>query len=178
MDSLFHFIFPIIAALAARVHIKHGIKTVLGLAFLTVLMDIDHYFGFIPRGSFHNIFLTLIIPLLLIVWSFRSGTEYQRQVSILLLLFLFSHTMLDMFTEGGVSLLYPITDQRYSIDFGIYTPEGFGLMTSQGIGLLIYSGMLSLAFFLEQIDQEMLKRKERFGKAMKKVLRRDIKQLN
>ena len=36
MDSLFHFIFPIIAALAARVHIKHPIRNILIAAFLAV----------------------------------------------------------------------------------------------------------------------------------------------
>ena len=61
MDSLFHFIFPIIAALAARVHIKHPVRNILIAAFLAVAVDIDHLIG-IPRATTTNIFVLQVRP--------------------------------------------------------------------------------------------------------------------
>lgn len=110
-DILFHFIFPIIAMLATRPKVKHRITTIIILAFIgSVVMDLDHFDPFVARGTFHNIFVTLLIPLVLIVLAFmyeKKGT-YYKNLSIVLLLVLFSHTIADMFSEGEVKLFYPI----------------------------------------------------------------------
>ena len=70
MDSLFHFIFPIIAALAAKVHVKHEIRNILIVGVLAVLIDVDHFVG-VERATFHNIFVTVLIPIIIIILAFR-----------------------------------------------------------------------------------------------------------
>ena len=71
MDALFHFVFPIIAALAARLNIKHPVRTIIGSAFLSVLVDLDHFIG-LERTTFHNIFVTFHQPVLV------SGGAYAE----------------------------------------------------------------------------------------------------
>ena len=65
MDSLFHFLFLIIGALAARFHVKHGFRTVMILGFLTVIIDIDRYVYGFEKMLFHNLFFTVGLPLVL-----------------------------------------------------------------------------------------------------------------
>lgn len=178
MDTLFHFVFPLIAASAARVHVRHGIPTLLLMAFLAALIDIDHFIG-ITRGTLHNLFVVLLLPAVLLILAFRYGKEYHRQISIMLLLFLFSHVILDMFQEGSVALLYPLTTAKFSIMFSVAAPTAAGglLISSASIGLLIYFGMIAFCFFLEEIDSFMLRKHEGFRKAFKDAARKEKKEL-
>ena len=109
MDSLFHFIFPMIAALAARVHIKHPIRNILFVALLAVLIDVDHFIG-LERALFHNVFITIFIPLALMAFVFPLDKKYYlKGFTLLLIIFLSSHLVLDVFTEPGVALFYPLS---------------------------------------------------------------------
>jgi hypothetical protein len=159
MDTLFHFIFPIIAALAARLNIRHQIKTILSLAFLTVLLDLDHLMPGLERALLHNIFIVFLIPLALLLLSFEFKTDrYKKGFLFLLIMFLSSHTIIDMFsnmdytsgvgirTGDGVALFYPLDNTRYYVDFNIsvpslsvlpYTTDGY-LASSLGVGILLY----------------------------------------
>ena len=155
MDSLFHFIFPLMAALAARIHMKHGIIAVLTMAASAVLIDADHFLG-APGALFHNLFFTLVVPFTILSIMYAWGGENERQAALCLLLFLFSHTILDMFSGGTVALFYPISGQQYGINFDI-SMGSYQLVSSSGVGLLIFFSMLMLVFFLQDIDRYMVR---------------------
>ena len=179
MDSVFHFIFPLIIALAARVHLKHGMLWVLGLALATVLIDLDVFF--VHRATFHNLFVTLLLPAVLVAFAVqyeKIGSKYKT-LSLLLLLFLFSHTILDMGTEAGVQLLYPFTDQVYQFTGGISVglPAGEGyLISGLGISLLLYFFLLLLVLFVEDFVKYFEKDRN-VEKALKDTIRKEEKKL-
>jgi membrane-bound metal-dependent hydrolase YbcI (DUF457 family) len=180
MDSLFHFLFPMMAALAARIHIKHGIETVLGLSLVTVLLDIDHVFG-VSRATFHNIFITLLVPLILVFLAFRYEKKgnYYKVLSLALLLFLFSHPILDMFTEGGVAWLYPFSDTYYAPTLSItvdISGSAAPLISTASIGLLIYFGIILLVLFLEDLIS-ILKRERSLLRATEDTIRLEEKRI-
>jgi hypothetical protein len=155
MDPLFHFIFPLMAAMAARIHMKHGIPAVLLMAFSTLLIDADHFIG-VPGGTFHNLFFTLAIPFIMLSIAYNWGGEMERQASMCLLLFLFSHTILDLFSGGTVALFYPITGQQFAISADVMWGP-YQIISSSGMGLLIYFSMLLVCFFLQDIDMYLVK---------------------
>lgn len=175
MDSLFHFTFPIIAALAARVHMKHPIKNILIAAFLTMLVDVDHLIG-ISRGLTHNIFILLVIPTLYVIYTFSKRKMYQQKgLSILILIFLASHLFLDIFT-GGVVLFYPFSAVSYGIDFNVpllwSNMDGTALSgyvaSSLGIGITLFFLLIILpCLFLDDIIDVMERKHESFRKALK-----------
>jgi membrane-bound metal-dependent hydrolase YbcI (DUF457 family) len=176
MDTLFHFLFPVITSLAAKVHVKHKIRNILLAGALTVLIDLDHFIG-LERATFHNIFITILLPVILILFTFSLKAKYSlKGFSILLLLFLSSHTILDLFS-GGVALFYPLSDRYYSINFGVTIPiptrfppsiiEGY-VISSIGLGLLFYFLIILLpCLFLDDIIEIMEKKHESFRKALK-----------
>ncbi len=142
------------AALAARIHLKHGIPAVLLMASTAVLIDLDH---FIPGGSgalFHNLFFTLVLPFTILSIAYNRGNGAQRQAAMCLLLFLFSHTILDLFSEGTVALFYPITGQQFAINFSVGW-GGYEFISASGVGLLLYFSILLMCFFLQDIDRYM-----------------------
>lgn len=193
MDSLFHFVFPIIAALAARLHLKHPIKSILAAAIIAVLLDLDHFIGF-ERATFHNIFVTILIPLILLYLSFHLKlNRYYKGFFILLLIFLSSHLFLDLFSspilgEGigivenkGVAIFYPLSTVKYSIDFNIkiplvsvvppYSVEGY-IVSSLGFGILVYFIIILVpCIFLDDIIEIMEKKHESFRKAIRQFFR-------
>ena len=191
MDTLFHFIFPLIAILAARIKVKHKISIIFGLALVTALLDIDHFFG-VPRGTLHNIFITLILPMFFLLLSFKfEKGDYYKNISLILLLFLFSHTILDMFTEGGVKLdmfteggvklFYPFSDQSYDLTkflISIQLPSGIEvhLISTSGIGLTIYFVMILSVIFVEDFIR-YLKREKRVEKAFLETIQAEEKKI-
>ena len=188
MDTLFHFIFPIIAALAARINIKHPIRTILIAAFITVLIDLDHFIGF-ERATFHNVFVTVLIPLILLVLSFHFKLKrYIKGFFFILLIFLSSHLFLDLFsspafgdsigiTKGSIALFYPLSTAGYSINFNLRTPlesvysqhtiEGY-VVSSLGFGILLYFIIILVpCLFLDDIIEIAERKHESFRKAFK-----------
>jgi len=157
MDALFHFIFPLMAALAARIHMKHGIPAVLIMASTAVLIDLDHFMGPGLGGAmFHNLFFTLAVPFTILSIMYTWGGETERQAAMCLLLFLFSHTILDLFSEGTVALFYPITNMQFGITANVMW-GGYQIISSSGIGLLVYFSILIVCFFLQDIDRYLVK---------------------
>jgi hypothetical protein len=197
MDTLFHFVFPIIAALAARLNVKHPIKSILGAAFLTILIDVDHFFG-MERVAFHNIFVTILVPLALLFLAFHfKANRYVKGFFLLLLVFSSSHLFLDLFSynvfgsgigiiEGsGVALFYPLSNTLYSIDFNIKIPlsistppyaiEGY-LVSSLGFGILMYFVIIVLpCMFLDDIIEIAERKRENLGKATASFLKKTLK---
>ena len=194
MDSLFHFVFPIIAALAARINIKHMVRTILAAAFLTVLVDLDHFIG-LERVALHNVFITILIPLILLSFSFyfKLSRNYKN-FFFLLLIFLSSHLFLDMFSspafgngigieEGiGIALFYPLSNARYSIDFNMKVTTRIGLpyegyiVSTLGFGLLLYfTAILLPCLFLDDIMDIAERHHEKLVKAAKEFFRNLLK---
>ena len=157
MDTLFHFLFTLIALYAARVHIKHHHLAPLAFAFMAIVPDIDHFFGMASRGTLHNIFVALFFPLLLILLAFRFE-RYRtvwKKASILLLLVLVGHPVLDFFTGNSVLFFYPLSSQpvnltgfAYWINIG---GQSYPLVSPDSAGVLIYSLILAGAFFLDEL---------------------------
>jgi hypothetical protein len=194
MDSLFHFIFPIIAALAARLNVKHPIKSILGAAVLTVLIDLDHFIG-LERASLHNIFVTILFPLILLYLTFHfKMNRFVKGFFLLLLIFSSSHLFLDLFSynvfgegiginEGsGVALFYPLSNTLYSADFNIRIPltisyppyaiEGY-LVSSLGFGILLYFLIILLpCLFLDDIIEIAERKEENLLKTSKKFFKK------
>ena len=176
MDSLFHFIFPIIAALAARVHIKHPIRNILIAGVLAVLADVDHFIG-IPRATTTNIFVLFFIPMLFVIYAFSRNKSYNlKGLSILIFIFLSSHLFLDIFT-GGVALFYPITTTFYHINFNIpllwSNIQGMqfeGLVASSlGVGISLFFILIIIpCFYLDEI----IKKGEKHDKKLKKKIKK------
>jgi hypothetical protein len=157
MDPLFHFIFPLMAALAARIHMKHGILAVVTMAASAVLIDIDHFMGPGLGGAmFHNLFFTLAVPFTILSIMYTWGGEMERQASMCILLFLFSHTILDLFSGGTVALFYPITSQQFAINFSLAWGS-YQVISASAIGLLIYFAILLMCFYLQEIDKYMVR---------------------
>jgi membrane-bound metal-dependent hydrolase YbcI (DUF457 family) len=176
MDILFHFVFPIITALAAKVHVKHKLRDILIAGILTVLIDLDHFIG-LERATFHNIFITLLLPMIIVILVFSYKSKYDfNGFSILLLIFLSSHLFLDIFSEGSIALFYPLSKSYYKFDFNIMIPleskfvsKGYFISTL-GIGILIYFIIVFLpCLFLDDIIEIMEKKHESFRKAIKEM---------
>ena len=171
MDSLFHFMFPIIAALAARVHVKHPVKSILLAGFLTLLIDIDHFIGFgLDRALFHNIFITVLIPLVLLFLSFKFKTsKYTKGFFVLLLIFLSSHVFLDLFTEGpGVALFFPFDTNHYYMSICLSVPvlssfaEEACAVSSYGVGLLLFFLIILIpCYYLDELLEHITLTKKR-----------------
>ncbi|UCG95319.1 MAG: metal-dependent hydrolase [archaeon] len=186
MDSLFHFLFPVIGALAARVHVKHGLRTILILGLLAVIIDIDHYIYGFERLLFHNIFFTVALPLAIIALVFIYKNDYyMKGFSVMLFLFLSSHLILDVFTEPGVAVFYPLSSQYHTINFNIYVPilsrfaaKG-AIISSYGTGMLIFAIFILLpCMFLDKIIVTMESKHENFETAMKDVKKEMVKILS
>ena len=166
------------ALLAARVKFNsHKLITIVGLSAAAVLIDLDVFFGPLHRGLFHNVFVTVLLPVSLLALSFRYGLERHRQVSIALLIVLSSHVILDMFSEGVVYLFYPLSMQGFSLMAAGMLPGYGSLVSTSSIGLLIYFAMLSGCFFLEDIDFFILKKHISFRYALKYALKKEEKNL-
>lgn len=172
-DSLFHFVFPIVAALAARVHLKHPVRNIVLAGLLSVLIDLDHLsFLGLSRALFHNVFVTILLPLVIVFLTFYFRKSYNTKgFAILLLIFLSSHTYLDWAFGGGVALFYPISQTYYSLNLNFAVSEG-NLISGPGLGLLFYFVSIILPlFFLDEIIELMERKHESFRKALKNLIK-------
>jgi len=176
MDPLFHFIFPIIIAVAAKIHVNHKIRNILIAGILSVLIDLDHFIG-LERATFHNIFITLLLPILFVILAFSFKSKYNlKGFSIILLIFLSSHLFLDIFSEGPIALFYPISNNYYTFDFNLmiplesrFTTQGY-LISTLGVGILLYFIIIFLpCLFLDDIIEIMERKHESFKKALKDI---------
>ena len=174
MDTLFHFIFSIIVGMALAPKIKHKIELVALAAFLSILIDIDHFLGFLTRGTFHNIFVFLFLPFLLFLIAFiyerKKGAIILQTFFLLLLVMLSGHVVSDTFTEGKVALFYPFSTKEIGM-----ISEGSRLLDSlhpaiihkEGIGLAFYFLILAGAAFIEDFIYFFEKQHEKVSKALK-----------
>ena len=157
MDVLFHFLFTLLALYAARVHVRNHHLAPLAFAIVAVLPDFDHFFGMVPRATLHNIFVTILFPLslVLLAFKFEKYGVFWKQMSILFFLVLASHSFLDFFTYGQIQYVYPVSSQpvdltHFDIQVNVQGQD-YPLMSSASAGVLIYMLILAGAFFLEEL---------------------------
>ena len=167
MDTLFHFIFPLFALMIARIKFKHRIPVALGMAASAALIDVDHFWIFVPRATFHNIFFTLLLPLSIFALAlvFEKKGTYIKNISLTLALVWFSHPLADVFTgQAPVRLLYPLSNAEFWFNsFRVASPivmnNGFvpSVVDSGGIGLLIYFVMVLSVIFVEDFVRFLMR---------------------
>lgn len=183
-DSLFHFVFPFLAIMATGIKMKHRIIVALILASLAVLLDIDHFFGMVARGTLHNVFVTLLLPfsLFLIALKFEKRGNFWKNIFLMTALVLFSHPMVDMFVgSAGVKILYPLSEESYLFNFikiPITLPDGFvaSIISSEGIGFSIFTLFIFGIIFVEDFVN-ILTRSKRPDKAFEKTLEKEEKKI-
>lgn len=167
-DSLFHFVFPFLAIMATGLKIKHRIAVAFTLAMLAVLLDVDHLFGMVARGTLHNVFVTLLLPLGLFVVAlkFEKTGTFWKTVTLMAALVLFSHPMVDMFVgNAGVHIFYPLSDQMYLFNF-IQIPLTLSngtvvsVISSEGIGMSMFVLFIFGVIFVEDFVNMLAKTKD------------------
>lgn len=102
MDPATHLVLPMLILLAAR----QDPRLVIPLSFFAIFPDFDSVIG-IHRGTFHNIFVVAIIPLIFIAWA-RVKRPNLVLPGLIVLFYLVSHAVLDL---SGIALMYPIYEQ-------------------------------------------------------------------
>ena len=182
-DSLFHFVFPFLAIMATGLKLKHRIVVAAVLASLAVFLDVDHFFGLVARGTFHNIFVTLLLPfsLFLLALKFEKKGNFWKNITLMAALVLFSHPAADMFVgHAGVKIFYPISDEKYLFDFvsfPVTLPDGFvaHAISSEGVGLSIFTVFLLGVIFVEDFVNVLIKTKSLVKAFRKTVLKEERK---
>jgi len=106
MDTAAHIMIPLIILLALRVDTR---KVLLMLPF-AVVMDLDFFIPGAHRMVFHNVWIAVIIPILVILYLDRFYPEY-RSYGLIAFFYLLSHLVLDL--AEGIALLYPILTDFY-----------------------------------------------------------------
>ncbi|MDY6762006.1 MAG: metal-dependent hydrolase [Candidatus Nanohaloarchaea archaeon] len=162
MDSLFHFVFAFIAGMAVNVRLDHRPLWVVLVAFSAVLIDIDHLLflaGALPyKRAFHSFLVVGLLPAALFYASYRyeRGSESIRYQSLSLLLFvmLTGHVVADLFNEGAVPLLYPLSSLLVTLPQGLEATvlqEGWHVVTPESVSLALYGAIIGAAYYTEEL---------------------------
>ncbi|MCK5334342.1 MAG: metal-dependent hydrolase [Candidatus Aenigmarchaeota archaeon] len=172
MDTLFHFIFSFIAGMAVF-RGKHKVSVIATIALLSILVDIDHFFGLSARGTFHNVFIVFLVPLV----AFITAYFYEKKKSIklqtyalLLMVMLLGHVTADTFYGGGVMLLYPLSETSFEAPgFLVTITDTFHspIVSRDGVALAIYAIILLLAVFVEDFIYFFEKKNQKIRDAIK-----------
>ncbi len=180
MDSLFHFVFALIAALALDLHKKHKLFFVFAVAVFAVIIDIDHFFGIDPlyNKPLHNLFVALLIPIILFYIAYRyernkkPRTTGLQKFMLIVAVMLLGHVIADMF-YGEVKLFYPFSYEGYSfIDLALPQPfEYYDFVTSQGVAVLIYAIIILSVLFAEDFIKWHEEKHESVSKSIRDTMR-------
>ncbi len=183
MDSLFHFVFSVIAALALDLHKRHKLWFVLAAASFAVLIDFDHflYIDALNPKPFHNVFVTIGVPLLFFYAAYKTERNHKfkstemQQFFLVVIAMLVGHLVADMFYSADyrVQLFYPLSHASYSFaDLDLPTPmERYDFITSQGVALLFYSIVLFSILFAEDFIKWHEEKHEGIKKSINDVVR-------
>lgn len=112
MDTFAHIAIPLLILLALRVDTR---KVLLMLPF-SVVMDLDYLF-MMGRQLFHNIFVGILIPLIVIIYLDKKHPKY-REYGFIAFFFLLSHMILDL--GEGIALLYPLVTDFYYFEMELF----------------------------------------------------------
>lgn len=113
MDTFAHITIPLLILLALRV----DTRKVLSMLPFAVIMDLDFFFRGMHRMLFHNVFLVIIIPLIVIIYLDKKHPEY-RQYGLIVFFFLLAHFILDL--GDGMALLYPMVTDYYYFEMELF----------------------------------------------------------
>ena len=177
MDTLFHIVFSVIVGLAICLRRKHKISILIILASLSVLIDIDHFFWLETRGTFHNIFFVLFIPLILFAISYMYENKKSIRLqtySLLIFIMLAGHVVSDMFYGGAVKLFYPLSNVSYIFpDYAVQATSEFysPIIAGDGLILLIYAIILLSVILMEDFIYHFEIKDESAKKALSSVLK-------
>ncbi|MEK6843280.1 MAG: metal-dependent hydrolase [Candidatus Micrarchaeota archaeon] len=180
MDSLFHFVFSIIAAFALDLHKKHKLEFVVFAAMFAVAIDFDHFLFWDVDyvKPLHNLFVAVLLPLVLFYLAYRyernkrpRTTEFQK-FALVLMAMLLGHLVADMF-YGDIKLFYPLSNASSSfMDLPLPTaPEKYDFITTQGVAMLFYSIILLFIYFAEDFIKWHEEKHESVSKSIKDVFR-------
>ena len=155
MDALFHIILALAGGymLAKGMNFRHNIGILLILSILSLFYtDMDHFIGAkIP--IFHNIFMTILMPAIILVILYLVGMKRLREYLLILIVMLFGHLLYDM-VHGiyGIPLFYPFSDQLYLMPANWETTlpwdQTAPLISRLGIASTIYFGGIFLIILL------------------------------
>lgn len=152
MDPLWHLVFAILAAMAVGLHKKHGMRDIVLLAFIAMLIDVDHLFFAYPR-ALHNIFITVALPLSLFYVAFhyekRTGSIKFQSYALIMFIILVSHVISDMFYGNSIAFLYPLSTAAVSLPQISYSLFGYKLISPEGIALTVFVLIVALVYFVE-----------------------------
>ncbi len=112
MDTFAHITIPLLILLAMRIDTR---KILMMLPF-AVVMDLDYFF-FMGRQLFHNVFVGLLIPIVVILYLHKKHPEY-REYGLIAFFFLLSHLILDL--GDGIALFYPIITDFYYFEMEMF----------------------------------------------------------
>jgi membrane-bound metal-dependent hydrolase YbcI (DUF457 family) len=164
MDPFMHLLLPLLFLLAVRVDAKKALL----LAPLAVLPDFDALFG-LHRALFHSFIPTLVLPMMLLVYSKLRKPEWMFG-SMIALFYLASHVVLDL---GGVAFFWPAVQEQFyfdpqvqfdlqggvnfkiSIDYGMKELEPMGttsFLSQEGAALLLLGVLVLVVFRKEALD--------------------------
>ncbi|MEM2839819.1 MAG: metal-dependent hydrolase [Thermoplasmata archaeon] len=128
MDPATHLAIPLLVLLAARMNPR----LVVPLSLFALFPDIDSLFG-IHRQLFHNVFVTVLIPLAFLLYARARKPSLVLPIAIIMF-YLVSHVILDL---SGVALLYPFYDGAFYFipNLYFYTQPGlrFDLVVEWGV---------------------------------------------
>jgi membrane-bound metal-dependent hydrolase YbcI (DUF457 family) len=111
VDPATHLAIPLLILLAARMNPR----LVVPLSFFALFPDFDSLFG-IHRQLFHNIFVTVLIPLAFLIYAKARKPGWVLPIAIIMF-YLISHVMLDL---SGVALLYPFYQEAFYFEPNLY----------------------------------------------------------
>lgn len=113
MDTFAQVVIPLLILLALRIKTR---KALLMLP-LTMVLDLDIFFGFYHRLLFHNIFVGLLLPLLIVYWVYNYKPE-KIDYALIGFFYIFSSLIFDF--ADGVALLYPLSTDFYFFQAAMY----------------------------------------------------------
>ncbi|MBU1197398.1 hypothetical protein KJ765_02695 [Candidatus Micrarchaeota archaeon] len=171
MDSLFHFLFGFIAALALDLHKRHKLWFVGLAALMGVLLDFDYFLTSTTLRPFHNVFIAIVLPigLFFILRHFRSHWSARELEFFFLVMaaMLTGHLVADMFLDHE-AILFPLTDATFSfVDLQHLIPFEFKPFISPlGIALVVYTIVILLIRFAEDYVYFRERRKHSVEKSL------------
>jgi len=148
-------------------------------------MELNGRFIGVPRGTLHNVFITVLIPLILIILAFklepRTRTKF-KELAVANFLFLVAHPILDLFDNLGVQAFYPLSNQFYNFnDFAVRITISTGtkayIAGPQAISIMIFFVVIALVFYLEEVVELMHKHHDNLRHALGLALKEEEKEI-
>ncbi|MEM3342182.1 MAG: hypothetical protein QW728_05770 [Thermoplasmata archaeon] len=114
MDTVFHIIIPLLAALAVLKGPKDR-RTAILLSPLAVLPDIDAFAG--PHRVWaHNFLVVTVMPLSFILFAYLRKKEWLKG-GFLALFYLTTHILFDI--DSGIAYFWPLIDGAFLIQIPV-----------------------------------------------------------